>query len=160
MTRCTFCDRRNPSGATRCVECGAELLGSSEPESDSIDERLIALVRNGQKIEAIKLYREKTGVGLREAKDAVEALEQGGSQTAPADASSGVDNDVLVLLRAGQKIAAIKLYRDKTGVGLAVAKNAVEALAREHGIPAGQAGCGSSVLSILAIALVLAYLMS
>ena len=33
-------------------------------------------VRKGNKIEAIKVYRELTGVGLKEAKDAVEALER------------------------------------------------------------------------------------
>lgn len=33
----------------------------------------------GNKIEAIRLYRERTGVGLKEAKDAVEALEKGAS---------------------------------------------------------------------------------
>ena len=33
-----------------------------------------ALVKAGRKIEAIKLYRELTGVGLAEAKDAVEKL--------------------------------------------------------------------------------------
>lgn len=33
------------------------------------------LVRAGNKIEAIKLYREHTGLGLKESKDAVEALE-------------------------------------------------------------------------------------
>jgi large subunit ribosomal protein L7/L12 len=32
------------------------------------------LVRSGNIIEAIKLYREQTGVGLREAKDAVDAM--------------------------------------------------------------------------------------
>lgn len=32
---------------------------------------------SGQKIEAIKLYREATGCGLREAKEAVERMEQG-----------------------------------------------------------------------------------
>lgn len=36
---------------------------------------VIALLRRDQKISAIKLYREKTGVGLAEAKDAVENLE-------------------------------------------------------------------------------------
>jgi ribosomal protein L7/L12 len=36
---------------------------------------VIALLRRDQKISAIKLYREKTGVGLAEAKDAVERLE-------------------------------------------------------------------------------------
>ena len=34
------------------------------------------LYRAGQKIQAIKLYRENTGVGLKEAKDAVEALDR------------------------------------------------------------------------------------
>ena len=33
-----------------------------------------ALVASGNKIQAIKVYRERTGVGLKEAKDAVEAL--------------------------------------------------------------------------------------
>ena len=32
------------------------------------------LVARGNKIEAIKVYRERTGLGLKEAKDAVEAL--------------------------------------------------------------------------------------
>ena len=31
-------------------------------------------MKAGQKIEAIKLYREQTGVGLKEAKDYVESL--------------------------------------------------------------------------------------
>ena len=40
------------------------------------DPRLITLVQGGQKIEAIKLYRELTRAGLAEAKDAVDRLEQ------------------------------------------------------------------------------------
>ena len=32
------------------------------------------LLKQGRKIEAIKVYRERTGVGLREAKEAVERL--------------------------------------------------------------------------------------
>lgn len=39
------------------------------------DEEIWALLRSGQKIQAIKLYRERTGVGLKEAKDYVEQLE-------------------------------------------------------------------------------------
>lgn len=39
-------------------------------------ERIMILLRGGQKIQAIKLYREITGAGLREAKDAVEHLER------------------------------------------------------------------------------------
>jgi ribosomal protein L7/L12 len=39
------------------------------------DPRLAGLIQSGDKIRAIKLYRELTGVGLAEAKDAVERLE-------------------------------------------------------------------------------------
>jgi sugar lactone lactonase YvrE len=38
---------------------------------------VVELVRAGNKIEAIKLYREITGMGLKESKDAVEAIEAG-----------------------------------------------------------------------------------
>jgi hypothetical protein len=39
-----------------------------------LDKQVAELVRDGQKIEAIKLYRAQTGVGLKEAKDYVEGL--------------------------------------------------------------------------------------
>ncbi len=45
----------------------------------NLDAELQALVAAGRKIEAIKRYRELTGVGLKEAKDAVEALMRGAS---------------------------------------------------------------------------------
>ncbi|SRR6266498_3055346 len=37
--------------------------------------RIDALLREGRKIQAIKVYREVTGVGLKEAKDAVDNLD-------------------------------------------------------------------------------------
>lgn len=39
-------------------------------------ERIMVLIRGGQKIQAIKLYRGATGAGLAEAKAAVEHLER------------------------------------------------------------------------------------
>ena len=42
--------------------------------NQGVDEKIMELMKAGQKIEAIKLYREQTGVGLREAKDYVESL--------------------------------------------------------------------------------------
>jgi Ribosomal protein L7/L12 C-terminal domain len=42
--------------------------------NQGVDEKIMELVKAGQKIQAIKLYREKTGVGLKEAKDYVEGL--------------------------------------------------------------------------------------
>jgi ribosomal protein L7/L12 len=52
--------------------------GFSEPASvtASEDPRLIELIRAGNEIQAIKLYRELTGTGLAEAKDAVERLKE------------------------------------------------------------------------------------
>lgn len=47
--------------------------GLEEPPLPRQDE-VVALVRAGKKIEAIKVYREATGVGLAEAKNAVERL--------------------------------------------------------------------------------------
>ncbi len=46
------------------------------PYAVDIDE-IQALMRRGQKINAIKLLREQTNLGLKEAKDAVEAIERG-----------------------------------------------------------------------------------
>jgi hypothetical protein len=42
--------------------------------NQGLDKQLSELVRSGQKIEAIKLYREQTGIGLKEAKEYVERL--------------------------------------------------------------------------------------
>ncbi len=39
--------------------------------------QVLALIQAGRKIEAIKQYRIETGAGLKDAKDAVEAFEQG-----------------------------------------------------------------------------------
>ncbi|MFF4356641.1 ribosomal protein L7/L12 [Streptomyces sp. NPDC001604] len=47
-------------------------LGLTEPEPWSHE--VNALLRDGKKIQAIKVYREATGAGLKEAKDAVEKL--------------------------------------------------------------------------------------
>jgi ribosomal protein L7/L12 len=42
-------------------------------------------------------------------------------------------SEVLRLILAGQKIAAIKVYREETGASLLDAKNAVEAITAQHG---------------------------
>jgi ribosomal protein L7/L12 len=105
-------------------------------------------LRQGRKIEAIKLYRAQTGVGLAEAKAAVEAMERGAPLPPGPDAPApeGIDGRLWELLKKGQKIEAIKLYRDETGVGLAEAKAAVEAIAGQHGIPMKSAGCAAMIL--------------
>jgi ribosomal protein L7/L12 len=50
----------------------AEVTPQEPPETGAIREALLL----GKKIEAIKLYRELYGVGLKEAKDAIDAMER------------------------------------------------------------------------------------
>ncbi len=108
-------------------------------------------LRAGEKIAAIKLYREATGVGLAEAKAAVEALEAGLPIAASAERMASAEDDgVKAAVLAGRKIEAIKLYRAAMGVGLAEAKAAVEKLTvqwRGEGLPIQRSGC----LSLLAL---------
>jgi len=40
-----------------------------------VSPQIVDLIRRGRKIQAIKLYRQQTGAGLRAAKDFIEALE-------------------------------------------------------------------------------------
>jgi ribosomal protein L7/L12 len=49
---------------------------SDEQEHDVFDEALIKLIFEGQKIQAIKQYREMTGMALKESKHAVEEIEK------------------------------------------------------------------------------------
>jgi ribosomal protein L7/L12 len=49
-------------------------LTFAENTSESDDPKIIAALRSNNMIEAIKLYREKTGLGLAAAKSAVEEI--------------------------------------------------------------------------------------
>lgn len=53
-------------------------IGGPDPPPEGVAD----LLAQGRKIEAIKVYREKTGVGLAEAKAAVEAYEPGRAKPA------------------------------------------------------------------------------
>jgi ribosomal protein L7/L12 len=144
MPTCPICDHGNPLGVDLCQRCGAPLAKSEAPATDEI----LALLAQGRKIEAIRVYREQTGVGLKEAKDAVEALERGESIQAR-EFHDTLTQELLSLLGRGEKIEAIKLYRDRTGTGLKEAKEAVEALGARHGVIVKGAGCAGMVLLIV-----------
>ena len=92
------------------------------------------LVAKDNKIAAIKLYREMTGLGLKEAKDALEAIERGVPVNPIAPLQPGARNDTLLeeqikrLLAKRQKIQAVKIYREAHNCGLKDAKDAVDAI--------------------------------
>jgi ribosomal protein L7/L12 len=110
-------------------------------EADGFEEQIAQLLEQGQKIEAIKLYRERTGAGLAEAKRAVERM-----QVDVIFAESDIEEQLLALVREGRKIEAIRIYRQRTNRGLKDAKDAVEALAAKHGIETRRSGCASMFL--------------
>jgi ribosomal protein L7/L12 len=91
-------------------------------------QELAELVRQGRKLEAIKLVREQTGCGLAEAKAAVEKLERGETSERAAPAGD-LKEEIRTLVLSGRMIDAIKLYRERTGAGLKDAKDAVDAIA-------------------------------
>lgn len=133
MPRCTFCDHDNPPAAHHCRNCGADFLDSSGPTpgpQDALERQVRYLLAEGRKIEAIRIYRERTGMGLKEAKDAVEASQRGDPSSPPAGVDEPFRSKLVSLLDRGQKIQAIKLYRERTGSGLKEAKDAVEAFQR------------------------------
>lgn len=88
------------------------------------------LIHQKQIIQAIKLYREVTGVGLAEAKDAIEEMAND-EFSKPASGVRDYDNPILEsriksLLARRRKIDAVKIYREEYGVGLKEAREAVD----------------------------------
>jgi ribosomal protein L7/L12 len=51
-------------------------LARSVPQAVPDADELLPLLRDGKTIDAIKVYRERTGLGLAEAKDEIDRLKQ------------------------------------------------------------------------------------
>ncbi|MFI8569392.1 hypothetical protein ACIGGF_22810 [Rhodococcus sp. NPDC078407] len=128
-----FLARRKPE-ASRATSRNVTLVGLDDGARAEIHQLLSA----NKKVQAIKVFRERTGAGLLDAKNAIEAMQRGAQFPAPSTildaASSGPVrwDDLLPRLTAlkseGKAIAAIKLLRDRTGLSLRDAKNAVDKL--------------------------------
>ena len=112
MADCPKCGEFNPAGTPLCRNCGASLDLESAPEETAVvpdqpagepDDEVMKLLRSGSKIAAIKVYREQTGVGLKEAKEAVEAM---ASEHGISPAPSGCSGVVLAAILLGSGLAA------------------------------------------------------
>ena len=141
MTECRHCRQAVSATARYCEHCGGPL--ADDGVSTEISRRIQALMARGEKIEAIRVLREATGLGLAEAKHWVESAIH---PSVPPD-SSNVDRELLTLLESNQKIEAIKRLRERTQMGLKEAKDYVEALAARHGrITKQTTGCMTVIL--------------
>jgi ribosomal protein L7/L12 len=106
--------------------------------------RVLDEIEAGRKIEAIRIVRERTRLGLGEAKALVDALAAGDDSVEISTAAVDPADDVarvaladtelgarLVMeIAAGRKIEAIKLLRERIGIGLREARDAIEAMER------------------------------
>ena len=137
------------SSTVRCKFCknvafipGLPTAQEATPRA-SLDE-IRQLVQDGNLEQAIHRYRELYDVGSQEAKDAVNALAAGKvvevhrvfSGPPSAEETSQVLEEVKDLLRSGDKIGAIKRYRQVNDVSLTEAKQVVDQVeAALTGIP-------------------------
>jgi ribosomal protein L7/L12 len=105
--------------------------------SPEVAGQIEAALSAGKKIEAIKIYSDATGAGLKEAKDAIEGTvpasirrPTGGGSIWPgvsAEAALKID----AALAVGDRIGAIRMYREATRCSLVDATEAIE-----RGLPA------------------------
>jgi ribosomal protein L7/L12 len=115
----------------------------NEPESDRfghehVSPSVIEALDRGDVLEAIKRLRKTGGVGLAEAKAAVDELRRrrtshGFGPASAASAAAHVPPEVLAAIDRGETIQAIKRFREATGVGLAEAKSVVDEIRRRRG---------------------------
>ena len=96
------------------------------------------LAKEGKKIDAIRVLRNRTRIGLKRAKDLIEEYQK---YVAPLTPSSGtevekwaseVTSEEIELCKKGKKIEAIRDYRVRTGRGLVDSKNAIEAAFKKN----------------------------
>jgi ribosomal protein L7/L12 len=94
--------------------------------------RLTELVEQGNKIQAIKDLRAATGLGLREAMNAVDAIAAGhnvsGVLLPHRDVPAATEERARELIAQGRRIQAVMLVGEEMGLGLEEAKNVVDCL--------------------------------
>lgn len=108
------------------------------PAGPSLPPDVLASLEAGRTINAIKQLRDASGLGLKEAKDLIDAYQAGEnvSMATQAEAPLHVPDAVRQALAEGNKIEAIRLLRDHEGLGLKEAKDRAEAIEQSMAGPA------------------------
>lgn len=138
-TTCKFCNttlRHTPRvlAAARPLGAPIDLSGVQDPYRQLADlDRIKRLLTENRRGEAIRLYMEQTGASVQEARSAIRdiGIELKINASAPEPLlPAAVTDEVRQLIDQGNKLAAIKVLRTHTGLGLKEAKDAVEAMER------------------------------
>ena len=101
--------------------------------SKPLPAQVVDALQRGSILDAIKLLRDSKGLGLNDAKEAVDHYLRGHTvigktvRTTPSRFPATPPPEVVGALQQGSKIEAIRLMRERTGLGLKEAKDAVDA---------------------------------
>ena len=95
--------------------------------------QVVDALQRGNILDALKLLRDSRGVGLQDAKEAVDYYFRSNTvgtttvPTTPSRSSATPVPEVVGALQQGSKFEAIRLMRERTGLGLKEAGDAVDA---------------------------------
>ncbi len=93
---------------------------------------IIKLIRDDQKLEAVKRYKDLRHTSLLEAKNFIEELTVRLEQESPEILAAPPElEEIIELIYAGQKLEAVKRYRDQRSTSLIDAKQFIEQLTDE-----------------------------
>lgn len=96
--------------------------------TQDVETKLRLLLAQNRKLEAVKLVLDSTGCGLKEAKEFVDNFAGGQKPPAIKALPADLDTQILTLLSQGEKLHAVKLYKEATGLGLAESKDYVDGI--------------------------------
>lgn len=95
------------------------------PETVMESEEIQRHIAENRKIEALKLLRERTGLGLKEAKEYIDAMYDQDKYKVQGDLHLARSR-VRELILSGNKIEAVKIWREATGCDLKSAADEIE----------------------------------
>ena len=96
--------------------------------STPVPAEILSVWNSGSKVLAIKLLREQSGLGLSEAKQLLESVDATDSSLAVNSAiPASAELRIHAAMASGNKLEAVKLLKEATGLGLAEAKERIDA---------------------------------